>query len=382
MQVTLQVNLRLILKTGNDLSYEITVTFSGVWASTISNGTDTFTSLYLEGYGHAGTPGFPDLPVFTTQLQIPAGAAASLKILDIKTEKIKLVDKNLPEKIIPVQLPVPKSGPQPPWVSPDGQVYSQNQTFPELPAVILPAYTMRAHTLQPIQVYPVQYLPSSGELLLVQQISFQVILDTTGSPKSDSNPRLSDPEFDSLVNKSVLNPLQSSNPIADSKDESGSGYLIITPDTFISALQPLVDLKSFEGYKVTVASLTDIGGSSTTAIKTFIQNAYNNWSTPPVYILLVGDTNYIPAWKSDAYEIRSTKGTDLYYATMDGSNDFVPDILLGRLPARNTLQLTGMINKIVSYALKMEQKAGLRKQLLSPHVMPAITRLQKAPIIV
>ena len=327
------------LKTGIDQSYEITVTFSGVWASTVNNGSDTFTSLHLEGYGHAGTPGIPDLPVFNTQLQIPAGAAVSLKILDIKTGKIKLVDKNLPEEIVPLQLPVPKSGPQPPWVSPDGQIYKQNRKFPESPAVILPAYILRAHTLQPIQIYPVQYLPASGELLLVQQIRLQVILDTTGSPKSDFNTRLSDPEFDSLVNKSVLNPLQSSNPVADSKDENASGYLIITPDTFISALQPLVDLKTYEGYEVTVASLTDIGGSSTTVIKTFIQNAYNYWETPPAYILLVGDTNYIPAWKSDTYEIRATKGTDLYYATMNGANDYVPDIFTGRLPARNSQQL-------------------------------------------
>ena len=255
------------LKAGIDLSYEITVTFSGVWASTVNTESDTFTSLYLEGYGHAGSPGFPDLPVFTTQLQIPAGAVASLKILDIKTGKIKLSDKNLPKKIIPVHQPVPKSGPQPPWVAPDEQVYSQNQTFPELPAVILPAYTMRAHTLQPIQIYPVQYLPSSGELLLVQQIRIQVILDSTGSPKSDFNPRLSNPEFDTLVNKSVLNPPQSFIPVADLAFEIGSGYLIITPDTFISALQPLVDLKTYEGYQVTVASLTEIGGSSTTVIK-------------------------------------------------------------------------------------------------------------------
>ncbi len=40
--------------------------------------------------------------------------------------------------------------------------------------------------------------------------------------------------------------------------------------------------------------------------------------------------------------------TDLYYGTVDGS-DWVPDIFVGRLPARSTSQLTTMINNLITY---------------------------------
>jgi hypothetical protein len=345
----------------NDQSFEITVSFPGVWASVYNNEYGDYTSLFLDRYGHAGNPGVPDLPVFTTQLEIPVNSVTSLKILEIKTGIIKLSDKKLPDKIMPVQSPSPKSGPQPPWVPPDEQVYSRDQLYPENPVRLLPVYAMRAHTLLPVQFFPVQYQPSSGELILIQQITIQVNLDTDGDPKSVLNSRLADPEFDALVNKSILNPQRTSNPVADSSIDIGSGYLIIAPDDYLSALQPLVNLKIYEGYKVTVVSLTDIGASTTTAIKSYIQNAYNNWTTPPAYLLLVGDTNTIPAWISAAYEIRETKGTDLYYATMNGIFDFIPDIFVGRLPARSTQQLSDMINKIVSYAIEDGTESWVKK---------------------
>src|SRR5690606_25260064 len=67
-----------------------------------------------------------------------------------------------------------------------------------------------------------------------------------------------------------------------------NNYLIITTPALESGLAPLVTHKQGLGFNVTVVNTT-VTGTTNTAIKTYIQNLYNNISTRPEFILLVGD---------------------------------------------------------------------------------------------
>ena len=53
-------------------------------------------------------------------------------------------------------------------------------------------------------------------------------------------------------------------------------------------LQPFVDWKTSTGYNVSVVT-TDVAGTTTTAIKSYISGLYNG-PNPPVYILMIGDS--------------------------------------------------------------------------------------------
>ncbi|MFN2227017.1 MAG: C25 family cysteine peptidase, partial [Anaerolineae bacterium] len=70
------------------------------------------------------------------------------------------------------------------------------------------------------------------------------------------------------------------------------------------------------------------------------------WPLPPSYVLLVGDTNTLPGWDS----ISAGEVTDLYYVTMDGSADYVPDLGRGRFPVRSAEQTAILVDKYLSYA--------------------------------
>jgi hypothetical protein len=78
-------------------------------------------------------------------------------------------------------------------------------------------------------------------------------------------------------------------------------------------------------------------------MQTYIRQAYENWEQAPVYLLLVGDCEQIPAWNS------SSTPTDLYFGTMDGSSDYIPDILVGRFSAKNLDELTVLVQKTINY---------------------------------
>jgi hypothetical protein len=324
---------------------EVHITFPGVWAETAKTQHGLFTRLFLADYAHNQEPGQPNLPVYSQQILLPTDANVRLEVVQVQSRSLKLADNNLPDSLFPVQSPAPKSGPQPPWIAPDPQTYQSGLAYPAQPAQLGETYQMRGYHLQPLQIWPVRYTPASGQLELLQTLTLRLSWPKISADRGST--RLYDPAFAALLSDHVLNPTQQSS-ILNAVPSSASGYLIITPDAFAAALAPLVILKQSEGYQVTLATFTQIGGSTTTAIKSYVKNAYDTWSTPPTYLLLVGDSNLIPAWP--ASKMRSGKLTDLYYATMNGAGDYVPDILYGRLPGRTAQQITDMVNKISTYA--------------------------------
>jgi hypothetical protein len=124
--------------------------------------------------------------------------------------------------------------------------------------------------------------------------------------------------------------------------ETGARYLIVTPDDLYQAIQPLAQWKNRMGLKTKVVKLSQIG-SSTNAIKTYVDNAYATWDVKPEYLLLVGAPNYIP------FYYFSTGGyySDNYYTNMDA--DIYNEILSGRLNVHNTTEAQTAVNKILMY---------------------------------
>ena len=119
--------------------------------------------------------------------------------------------------------------------------------------------------------------------------------------------------------------------------EIGARYLIITHDNFYDDIQPLAEWKHKKGMRTKIATLSQIGSTSG-AIKTYIQDAYNTWQIPPEYLLLVGASNLLP-WGSSS--------SDNYY--MDMTGDIRNEILAGRLTVHNTTEAQTVVNKILLY---------------------------------
>jgi len=331
-------------------STEIRIKFSGIWASINESENGIFTTIFLDGYGQSAVYGQPDMPQFTLLSEIPEGASVRISEIQYDSATVLLADKNLPPNILPVQAQVAKSGARPEWIPPDEKAYQSDQSFPGEVASLLQPYQQRNHHIQPIQISPVLYTPVKGEIQILREISFQLDWGVEEKPTTIDNLRLQNSSFDQLFTNTIepfISPMQES--IND--DKSGEGFLIISPDIFLSDLQSFVAFKQSQGFNVTLTGLSEIGSASSDGIKNYIQNAYDSWENPPVFLLIVGDSNSIPAWpfKSD-YLITHGKNTDLYYATMDGINDFVPDIFYGRLPARNSSQLLAMLNKTINYS--------------------------------
>jgi hypothetical protein len=119
------------------------------------------------------------------------------------------------------------------------------------------------------------------------------------------------------------------------------GLLIITPNSFSSAVQPLAAWKEKKGWKVTVATFSQTG-NTTTSIKNYITNAYQTWDPAPEYVILIGDKDSLPTFTI------SSNPTDHPYTTLEGS-DFFSELLVGRISVANVNDLNTVVAKIVGY---------------------------------
>ena len=103
-------------------------------------------------------------------------------------------------------------------------------------------------------------------------------------------------------------------------------------------------MKEGQGYIVSTTKLSDIDKIYENHDVSSIQNYIRSLDFPPVFLLLVGDTNLIPAPDGEVLYQK----TDLYYSTLDNL-DYIPDIHVGRLPARTAQDVSNIVNKLTSY---------------------------------
>lgn len=122
--------------------------------------------------------------------------------------------------------------------------------------------------------------------------------------------------------------------------ETGARYVIITPDTFYQAVEPLAQWKCRKGVRTKIVRLSEIGSDSA-QIRDFLLDAYNNWQIRPEYVLFVGADNFLCFPSYGGYS------SDNYYANITG--DLFNEILPGRFTVHSLDEARNVVNKILLY---------------------------------
>jgi hypothetical protein len=143
-------------------------------------------------------------------------------------------------------------------------------------------------------------------------------------------------------------------------------YIIIAHDSLLSAVQPLKEHRENDycGNFSNVHSVVAIARSTVEAqfgegpsgIKEFLTYAYKNWAAEPEYVLLVGDADYVEAFRDTLIPTHSCRGqdqrdfrTDDWFACVDGPFDIVPEMVVARLPARTATEVEAYVDKVIAY---------------------------------
>jgi hypothetical protein len=285
---------------------------------------DVATMAGVLSYGDVGEP---LVGVAGTLLALPGTGTPSLRVLEASYETRAGLS------LIPVQ---PSEQPAGEPLALDAAAYGTREFLPRETVTLGEPAIMRDLRVAPVRVYPIQYNPASGEVRALRRLVIEVTCSGSGGVNELPEQRLISRSFEPLYESLVLN-YDSVRTRGYETDGRGT-YIIVTADAYYSNILPLAEWKHKSGLEVEVAKLSVIG-SSASAIKTYLQTAYNTWNPRPSFVLLVGDAEQLPA---------GSGSSDDYYATLSGS-DYLVDVNLGRLSCDNTTQCDLLVAKTLGY---------------------------------
>ncbi|MCX6244337.1 MAG: C25 family cysteine peptidase [Bacteroidetes bacterium] len=309
-------------------------------------------NLNLPGAFLLNDEGMPNLPGQGRYIAMPQGAVAKLKIISQRTEVLHNVD------ICPAHNIPAENDDRPLKYVKNPSVYSKNALYPSQPVKISGHEQIRGVDVVMLGITPFQYNPITKDLIVYRDIKIQIDFEGGNGHFGDDafRNRFWDPILDdALLNHASLPVIDYNNRLQSYSKKAVTDeceYIIISPDgsDFVRWADSIANFRNQQGILTHVFTLTDVGGNTTTAIETFIDDAYNNWTIKPAACLLLGDygsdqqSNVISPLKTLAGE---TFPSDHIYA--DVNADDMAEIVFSRIVANNNAQLTTMCSKILNY---------------------------------
>lgn len=146
-------------------------------------------------------------------------------------------------------------------------------------------------------------------------------------------------------------------------------YLLIAHRDLWPAAEALATYRRSRGLSVALVDIQDVydewsnGRLDPRAIRDFVAYAYGNWQGPaPSYLMLLGSGHFdyrlraglttqpvlVPTYFACVDPWLCEVAVENEFVTVSGA-DRVPDLALGRLPARTLAEATVMVDKIISY---------------------------------
>ena len=284
----------------------------------------SFTKVELAGFENSGTLGGPSLPTQSRWLALPAGHAIGLGEVEI--------DSVIKECDHPVDFEGRKrthcTSPQR-AVAADELIYEDPD--PEMVELSLPTQA-GALTLVKLTLNPVRR-ESARQLSVLRKVKIRIAYrPLTTAEEGFRGVWISQAEqifFKGLV----LNP----EVVPDAVRSDRRVDLLISPAKFATALEPLIHFKEGQGREVRLRIVKE--KASPASVKELIAKEYGAGVTPS-HTLIVGSIDDVASFKKSA-----DYWSDYGYSLLDEGN--LPDLSLGRLPARTPEELGQLIDKVI-----------------------------------
>ncbi len=215
--------------------------------------------------------------------------------------------------------------------------------------------------LQPVQVLATQAQPADGGY----EITFWD--DAGADPAAAAYYLTAENALLAPVGLVLDSPSQWRSP------DHAADYIAIVHSSLAAALQPLLDHRAAEGLRVVSVDVQDIydefsyGHTDPQAIRDFLAYAYGHWNqgeARPRYVLLVGhghfdfkghtfygrqDANLIPPYPAQVDPVLGEIPADNRYVSMDGPEDYLPEMHIGRIPAQTPAEVAAIVAKTLAY---------------------------------
>ena len=338
-----EYNIKLVSQSNNSLIVDFNLTnYQFVNINISSN--SFYTKIAILGGVPTLVKGDPELLKFTSNIQLPAKGISTFSVLEssyIEIEGINIAPSkgNLYRNIDPSSVPYS-----------EGVIYNIDDDFPKEQVSMGIPYIHRDVRGQTINFTPFAFNPVKKTLKVYNKIRIKINFETklVGQNEliSPKNRSISS-EVNKIYKKRYLN---YHTPRYNSLGQEGS-MLIISPSEYFSEIQKLIDWKMKSGIEVELVDIATIGNSQTN-IYNYVRNYYNQ-HPDFLYLLLVGDHNKVASYNAGSTGgwMSEIKWSDSKYGLVSNSNDWYPDIYVGRFSPSNLNDLENMIQRNLEYEI-------------------------------
>lgn len=289
---------------------------------------ESFQQLSLEGANSALDTGAPDLPLFGGSIILPPTGSYSLELRSLHTRQYPGI------RPYPVQ-----SKDESPRRDYRPELY-ENHVNPS-PVLNGGVSIIRDFRVLQFVVNPLSWDSATGILTHTDELEVNIRFNSNAGENEVAAYSTYSPAFRHIYEANLLN---FDDYRALNTDEDPGRILLIhwnnTTAEFNNMLSAYVAWKRQKGHEVNVVS-TQVAGTSNSAIKSYIQNQYNNPATRPDFIILLGDTGSIPT--------HTNGGDGDYPYTFLAGNDMLGDAMIGRISVENITHMAVLLSKIFRY---------------------------------
>jgi uncharacterized repeat protein (TIGR01451 family) len=299
-------------------------------------GGTTYQKISVLNSGSLTDEGMPQLPTMSAMIAVPGHGSVQIEMIDTHTKMVKHI------------IPYPSQGnnneANPRNIILNSAFYNGNQVYPQDIIRCSDPQVMRDFRLVTVQVQPFAWDSATRELIVRDNVSFRLNFTDEPGINEIEMPQTVSPSFNRIYESMILNYRDLRPEIVENVPEKiVMIYGNYTDQTFLNLVNQFALWKRQKGADVTVVS-TATAGTSNTAIKTYLQNLYNNPSTRPDFVVLIGDVTgsfAVPTW--------TTNGAGDYPFTQLAGGDLLGDVFIGRISAENSAQLDVILSKVYAY---------------------------------
>ncbi len=340
---------QILIEEQDQSTVVLDISISGMFVSDITQEGRSFKRLELIENRTTKDIGKPELPMISELIGIPGNQLVRVNVLEKETMKFQNYF------IYPFQTPTTDNpGGQDKAFVMDQKFYSQPNSFPVSQVYLDQPGIWRDIKISGLHIIPFNYNTSSQELEVVTHLRLEIEFYGTDPGFTFQPNKNVSPNFFKMYQAQVLN-FQSLGYSMNLLSNDDIKYLIITNTEALNSIQPLVDWKNQQGFRVEVKTL-QAGFITPQNFKDYITPLYNNEGLE--YILMVGDaypnggnppgTNDVPMyyWAPGAED---ASYSDSWYTCMNGPDDHYADIAIGRIVYDNLAELDLQIQKTLDH---------------------------------
>ncbi|HNY12912.1 MAG TPA: C25 family cysteine peptidase [Candidatus Wallbacteria bacterium] len=276
--------------------------------------------------------GLPEIPAMKTFVALPEGAEVEASVISEDWAEIAMKNAAAPSK-----------GQITRNVNPEevnfeyNDFYNTPNTFPGMDKKVVTSapFVMRDVRGVEVSVNPFQYDNAKKAMKVAKRMRIELRYKNAvrGAEAKKTVPY----EFAEIYKNTFMNFVPTD---VIERLELGN-ILVISHDSMLEEIMPLVEWKKKQGFGVKVAKMSEIGATADDVYK-FIKAEYA--ATKMAYIILVGDSEFVPTLLG----VKEKAASDPCYTKLAG-DDHVPDAMISRISAKNAAEVKNQVARIIHY---------------------------------